>query len=78
MVLNYINLFVAMFVLLSYNTRCSLFLSVNSSALKEEDSSNNYELAALQSSSAVKMEERQITIATLFSLSLWSLMKNVI
>ena len=48
------------------------------SALKEEDASTNHKQAALQLSSAVKMDERQIAIATLFSLLLWSLMKNVI
>jgi len=52
--------------------------SVNTSALKEEDASTNHKQAALQLSSAVKMDERQIAIATLFSLLLWSLMKNVI
>ncbi|KAK2547833.1 Metalloprotease TIKI2 [Acropora cervicornis] len=52
--------------------------NVNTSALKEEDASTNHKQAALQLSSAVKMDERQIAIATLFSLLLWSLMKNVI
>lgn len=52
--------------------------SVNMSALKEEDASTNHKQAALQLSSAVKMDERQIAVATLFSLLLWSLMKNVI
>lgn len=78
MVLDYINLFGVMFVSSSHNTRCFLFLSVNMSALKEEDASTNHKQAALQLSSAVKMDERQIAIATLFSLLLWSLMKNVI
>lgn len=78
MVLDYTNLFGAIFVLLSHSTRCSLFPSVNTSALKEEVASTDYKQAALQLSSAVKMDERQIAIATLFSLLLWSLIKNVI